>query len=44
MLPSLIGMAIGIARNDDFLIDFCGKELVQLQKDNSLKFITSIGA
>ena len=26
-VPYLIGLAIGIARNDTFLIDFCGKEV-----------------
>ena len=43
MLPALIGMAIGIARNDGFLIDFCGNELVQLLRENSLNVKASIG-
>jgi len=43
MLPSLIGVAIGIARNDEFLINFCGAELVQHLKENTLDIKASIG-
>lgn len=28
--PYLIGLAIGIARDDDFLIEFCGSEVIEI--------------
>jgi len=43
ILPSLIGLAIGIARNDEFLIEFCGTELVQHFKEKSLDAKAMIG-
>ena len=41
--PYLIGLAIGIARNDDFLIDFCGKDMKQILKDQNIEDRPAIG-
>ena len=41
--PYLIGLAIGIARNDEFLIDFCGKDMKQIFKDQNIEVRPAIG-
>jgi AhpD family alkylhydroperoxidase len=41
--PYLIGLAIGIARNDDFLIDFCGKDMKQILRDQNIAVRPAIG-
>lgn len=41
--PYLIGLAIGIARNDEFLIDFCGKDMEQILKNQKIKVRPAIG-
>ena len=41
--PYLIGLAIGIARNDEFLIDFCGKDMEQILKDQKIEVRPAIG-
>jgi len=43
VLPSLIGLAIGIARNDDFLIQFCGSEVHKLFSSQGLNVRAAIG-
>ena len=42
-IPYLIGFAIGIARNDDFLIQFCGAEIKQLFSSQNIDFLKVIG-
>lgn len=42
-IPYLIGLAIGIARNDDFLIDFCGNEIKKILIDQNLDVRPAIG-
>jgi AhpD family alkylhydroperoxidase len=42
-IPYLIGLAIGIARNDDFLIQFCGAEVKQLFSTEKKNFSKAIG-
>ncbi len=41
--PYLIGLAVGIARNDEFLIDFCGKDMKQILKDQNIEVRPAIG-
>ena len=41
--PYLIGLAIGIARNDDFLIEFCGTDIKQILKDQNIEIRPAIG-
>jgi len=41
--PYLIGLAIGIARNDEFLIDFCGKDMERILKDQMIEVRPAIG-
>ena len=41
--PYLIGLAIGIARDDEFLIDFCGKDIKQILKDQDIEVRPAIG-
>lgn len=41
--PYLIGLAIGIARNDDFLIEFCGAEMKQILIDQNIEIRPTIG-
>ena len=41
--PYLIGLAIGIARNDEFLIDFCGNDMKQILKDQNIEVRPAIG-
>ncbi len=41
--PYLIGLAIGIARNDEFLIDFCGTDIKQILKDQKIAVRPAIG-
>ncbi len=41
--PYLIGLAIGIARDDDFLIDFCGKDIKQILRDQNIEVRPAIG-
>jgi len=43
VLPYLMGMAIGIARNDDFLIQFCGVEIKQLLTEQAIDARAAIG-
>lgn len=43
LLPSLIGLAIGIARNDEFLIEFCGAELNTHLVENNFDIRPVIG-
>ena len=42
-IPYLIGLAIGIARNDEFLMDFCGNDMKQILKDQNIEVRPAIG-
>jgi len=42
-IPYLIGLAIGIARNDEFLIQFCGEEIKQLFSREGVELSKVIG-
>jgi hypothetical protein len=42
-IPSLIGLAIGIARNDEFLIHFCGNEVNNLLTSQGIDAYSAIG-
>ena len=42
-IPDLIGLAIGIARNDDFLVQFCGAKLKQLFSVEGIDFSKVVG-
>ena len=41
--PHLIGLAIGIARNDDFLIELCGAEVIELLSAQNIDPRAAIG-
>lgn len=41
--PYLIGLAIGMARNDEFLIQFCGDEVKKILSEKNLPVRESIG-
>ena len=41
--PHLIGLAIGIARDDDFLIELCGKEVIKILKSLNIEPRPAIG-
>jgi len=41
--PYLIGLAVGIARNDEFLMDFCGKEMKRILKAENIDVRPAIG-
>jgi len=43
LIPFLMGLAIGIARNDDFLIQFCGSEVVSLLNSQGINVRAAIG-
>lgn len=43
VMPYLMGMAIGIARNDDFLIQFCGVEIKQLLTEQDIDARAAMG-
>lgn len=43
MLPHLVGLGIGIARNDEFLIEFCGGEVCRLLEDQGIDSRAAIG-
>ncbi len=43
VLPSLIGLAIGMARNDDFLIQFCGSEVYKSFTSQGINIRAAIG-
>ena len=43
MIPHLIGLAIGIARDDDFLIQFCGSEVNGKLSSQAIEFNAAIG-
>lgn len=42
-LPHLMGLAIGIARDDRFLIDFCGKEVCSILSSQGVEPRAAIG-
>jgi len=42
-LPYLIGLSIGIARNDDFLIKFCGSEVKLILSKQDISIRDAIG-
>ncbi|OOZ41788.1 carboxymuconolactone decarboxylase family protein [Solemya elarraichensis gill symbiont] len=42
-LPYLIALAIGIARNDEFLIDFCGTQVVSSCESRGIKPRAMVG-
>lgn len=42
-LPHLIGLAIGIARNDEFLIRFCGQDVYRILNEQSIEPHAAIG-
>ncbi len=42
-IPHLIGLAIGVARNDDFLIQFCGDEVKKILSSKGIDVIAAIG-
>ncbi|MDX2477296.1 MAG: hypothetical protein QNL05_08015 [Gammaproteobacteria bacterium] len=41
--PHLIGLAIGIARDDDFLIELCGKEVIKILISQNIESRPAIG-
>jgi len=41
--PYLIGLAIGIARNDNFLIELCGKEVIKILNSQDIDPRLAIG-
>lgn len=41
--PYLIGLAIGIARDDDFLIELCGQEIKDIMESNNVDPRAAIG-
>ena len=41
--PYLIGLAIGIARNDDFLMEFCGAEVKRILAEEGIPVREAIG-
>ncbi|MGB5225939.1 MAG: carboxymuconolactone decarboxylase family protein [Arenicellales bacterium] len=41
--PHLIGLAIGIARDDDFLIELCGEEVIKILKSLNIEPRAAIG-
>jgi len=43
VLPHLIGLAIGMARNDDFLIEFCGAEVRNIFSNDGVNLRSAIG-
>ena len=43
VLPYLIGLSIGIARDDEFLIEFCGKEVCKVFSSNNIDSRVAIG-
>lgn len=43
LLPYLIGLAIGVARNDDFLIECSGSELRKGCQEQGIDFRSAIG-
>ena len=42
-IPSLIGLAIGIARDDEFLIQFCGSEVNNMLTSQGIDVRSAIG-
>ena len=42
-MPYLMGLAIGIARNDDFLIRFCGEEVRRLLTEQGIDVESAVG-
>lgn len=42
-IPYLMGLAIGIARDDEFLIDLCGKEVTNLLSHKGINVRSAIG-
>ena len=42
-IPYLIGLAIGIARNDDFLIQFCGNEVKLIFNKQNIDLRKAVG-
>lgn len=42
-LPYIIGLAIGIARNDEFLIEFCGQEALGILASQAIDARAAIG-
>lgn len=43
VMPYLMGLAIGIARNDDFLIPFCGVEVNKLLAEQGVDVRAAVG-
>jgi AhpD family alkylhydroperoxidase len=43
VLPYLLGLAIGIARDDEFLIDFCGREVNAILTSGGIDVRASVG-
>ena len=43
LMPYLMGLAIGIARDDDFLIAFCGEEVKKVTADKGMDLRAVIG-
>lgn len=43
ILPYLIGLSVGIARDDEFLIEFCGKEVCKVLSSNNIDSRAAIG-
>lgn len=41
--PYLIGLAIGMARNDEFLVRFCGNEVISILKSEKVEPRNAIG-
>ncbi len=43
LIPHLVGLAIGMARDDDFLIHFCGAEVKKLLEEKGIDSRAAIG-
>ena len=43
LIPFLMGLSIGIARNDDFLIQFCGSEVKNILSSQGIDVRAAIG-
>ena len=43
LTPHLIGLAIGIARDDDFLIELCGSDVIKILRANKITPRSAIG-
>lgn len=42
-MPNIIGLAIGIARDDEFLIQFCGEKVNKIYEAQAINVRAAIG-